>query len=89
MVSSRVIIKIFKNFRNLARKVYEAYTSTSLECWPLTNHILYINLPTDSLKHAQNISKICRQILILPEVMGVLVRPKLKKFSIRSQKIYF
>ena len=44
--------KILKNFRNLARKLYKAYTSTSLECWPLTNHILYINLPTDSLKHA-------------------------------------
>ena len=40
--------KILKNFRNLARKLYKAYTSTSLECWPLTYHILYINLPTDS-----------------------------------------
>ena len=37
----------------------------------------------------KNISKICRRILNLPEVMGVLVRPEMKNFWTGSRKILF
>ena len=37
----------------------------------------------------KNISKICRQILTIPEIMGVLVRPEMKNFSTGSRKIFF
>ena len=37
----------------------------------------------------KNISKICRQILNLPEVMGILVRPEIKNFWTGSRKIFF
>ena len=36
----------------------------------------------------KNISKICRQIFTLPEVIGDLVRPEMKNFWTGSQKIY-
>ena len=37
----------------------------------------------------KNISKICRQILTITEIMGVLVRPEMKNFSTGSRKIFF
>ena len=37
----------------------------------------------------KNISKICRQIFNLPEVIGVLVRPEMKNFWTGSRKIFF
>ena len=37
----------------------------------------------------KNISKICRQILTLPEVMGDLVRPEMKKILNRKSKNIF
>ena len=41
------------------------------------------------IKHAYNISKICRRISILPEVMGDKVGPEIKHFWSGSQKMYF
>ena len=37
----------------------------------------------------KNITKICRRISILLEVMGVIVGPEMKKFVTGSQKIDF